>query len=95
MSLECPHLDTVRDVTPHTTEGCEACLAIGAKWVHLRLCLACGHVGCCDDSQHRHATKHFRSTKHPVMRSFQRNEDWGWCYIDELFIEPAPRPSRA
>ena len=95
MSQECTHLDMVRAVTPHTQEGCEGCLAIGAKWVHLRLCLQCGYVGCCDDSQHRHATKHFHSTKHPVMRSFQRNEDWGWCYIEELFIEPAPRPRTA
>lgn len=64
---------------------------MGSEWVHLRLCLGCGHVGCCDNSINRHATKHFRTTKHPVMRSFERGEDWGWCYVDELMLEPAPR----
>jgi uncharacterized UBP type Zn finger protein len=92
MSVECTHLDTVRNVAPHTPQGCEECLAMGATWVHLRLCLQCGHVGCCDESRNKHATKHFHATEHPVMRSFQRGEDWGWCYVDEVFLEPAPRP---
>ncbi|MEO8620149.1 MAG: UBP-type zinc finger domain-containing protein [bacterium] len=95
MSLECTHLDTVRNVAAHTPQGCEECLAMGATWVHLRLCLQCGHVGCCDESQHKHATKHFHATKHPIMRSFQRGEDWGWCYVDEVFLDPAPRPLHA
>jgi uncharacterized UBP type Zn finger protein len=83
----CTHLDTLRDVRPSSTDGCEDCLRIGGKWVHLRLCLECGHVGCCDSSPNRHATKHFHATSHPVIRSFEPGEDWGWCYVDEVMIE--------
>lgn len=90
---KCAHLNHVRTETPRTSEGCEECLAIGSRWVHLRLCLECGHVGCCDQSPNTHATKHFHATNHPVMRSFEPDEDWGWCYVDEMFIEPAPQPS--
>ncbi|MBI4502586.1 MAG: UBP-type zinc finger domain-containing protein [Gemmatimonadetes bacterium] len=92
MAQRCTHLADLRDVEPRTPNGCEECLAIGSRWVHLRLCLTCGHVGCCDNSPNRHATKHFHQTKHPVMRSFETGEDWAWCYVDKLFIEPAPRP---
>ena len=92
MKTQCTHLDHVRAVSPNTPEGCEECLKGGTRWVHLRLCLECGHVGCCDDSPMKHATKHFRVAKHPVMRSFEPGEDWGWCFVDELFLEPAPRP---
>ncbi len=95
MSDTCTHLDQIRDVQPRTPDGCEECLKIGSKWVQLRLCLTCGHVGCCDSSPHKHATAHFHSTKHPLMRSFEPGQDWGWCYIDELLIEPAPTSSRA
>ena len=63
---------------------------MGSEWVHLRLCLSCGHVGCCDDSPNRHATKHFRKIHHPIIRSLEPGEDWGWCFIDELVMEPAP-----
>jgi hypothetical protein len=92
MGQRCTHLDQVRDVGPRTPEGCEECLRTGSAWVHLRLCLACGHVGCCDSSPNRHATKHFHATRHPVIRSFQPGEDWGWCYVDEVLMEPAPTP---
>jgi len=92
MDQQCKHLAQVRDVEPTTPDGCEECLASGDEWVHLRLCLECGHVGCCDDSPNRHATKHFHKTKHPVMRSFEPGEDWGFCFVENLFIEPAPRP---
>jgi uncharacterized UBP type Zn finger protein len=92
MAQQCKHLAQVRDVTPKTPDGCEECLASGDEWVHLRLCLECGHVGCCDDSPNRHATKHFHKTHHPVMRSFEPGEDWGFCFVENLFIEPAPRP---
>ena len=92
MEQQCQHLAQVRDVKPKTPDGCEECLASGDEWVHLRLCLECGHVGCCDDSPNRHATKHFHKTKHPVMRSFEPGEDWGFCFVENLFIEPAPRP---
>ena len=91
MAEQCRHLDQVRDVEPNTPQGCEECLATGDSWVHLRLCLICGHVGCCDDSKNKHASRHFRGTQHPVMRSFEPGEDWGWCFVDELFLEPAPR----
>jgi len=93
MPQRCAHLADVRDVEPRTPEGCEECLAIGSDWVHLRLCLTCGHVGCCDQSRNRHGTKHFHQTKHPIMRSFEPGEDWGWCYVDQLEFEPAPHPS--
>ena len=92
MAQQCKHLAQVRDVEPKTPDGCEECLASGDEWVHLRLCLECGHVGCCDDSPNHHATKHFHKIKHPVMRSFEPGEDWGFCYVENLFIEPAPRP---
>ena len=87
---ECTHLDQVRDVDPTTPDGCEECLKMGMGWVHLRMCLSCGHIGCCDQSQGKHATKHFHATRHPVIRSYEPGEDWGWCYVDDLFIEPAP-----
>jgi thioredoxin reductase (NADPH) len=73
-------------VTPGS-RGCEECLAQGGEWVHLRLCLTCGHVGCCDDSPNHHATRHFHATKHPVIKSFEPGEDWGWCYLHEEMIE--------
>jgi uncharacterized UBP type Zn finger protein len=70
----CTHRDLIHPVTPRTPQGCEECLAIGDTWVHLRLCLICGHVGCCDNSKNKHATKHF--TEHPIIQSFQPGEDW-------------------
>lgn len=73
---------------PGNTKGCEECLQMGDSWVHLRVCLACGHVGCCDQSKNKHATKHFHATRHPLIHSGERGEDWGWCYIDEVFREP-------
>src|SRR5215831_2657446 len=82
----CPHLSQIRPVTPHS-EGCEECLATGDQWVHLRLCLTCGHVGCCDSSKNKHATKHFQATGHPVMKSAEPGEDWGWCYIDQIQLD--------
>jgi len=90
-SATCSHLGQVRAVSPRTPNGCEECLKMHSGWVHLRLCLECGHVGCCDSSPNKHATKHYHETKHAVMRSFEPGEDWGWCYVDELMIEPAPR----
>lgn len=83
----CTHLDQIRDVTPGSS-GCEECLASGDRWVHLRLCLSCGHVGCCDSSPNRHATKHHRATAHPLIRSFEPGEDWVYCYVDEVAMEP-------
>jgi CPA1 family monovalent cation:H+ antiporter len=85
----CGHLETVADVVPSTTEGCEDCLREGSGWVHLRECLGCGHVGCCDNSARRHATAHWHATQHPIMRSFEPDEDWGWCFADEVLLQPA------
>jgi len=82
----CKHLDQIRDVTP-SADGCEDCLKIGATWVHLRLCMECGHVGCCDSSPNKHATKHFHRTKHPIIRSFEPGEDWLWDYTTEQLLE--------
>src|SRR5271167_2101025 len=84
--VQCKHLDQIKDVQPNT-KGCEECLKMGDRWVHLRLCLTCGHVGCCDSSKNRHATKHFHATNHPIMRSIEPGEAWGWCYIDEIELD--------
>jgi uncharacterized UBP type Zn finger protein len=86
MSSQCSHLDTIKPVKPHT-RGCEECLKIGQSWVHLRLCKECGHVGCCDSSIGKHATKHFQAVKHPIVQSIEPGEDWYWCYVDELMFE--------
>lgn len=86
MTEECSHLNLIRKVTP-SADGCEDCLRMGAEWVHLRLCMTCGHVGCCDSSPNRHATKHFRQRQHPIVRSHQSGEAWGWCYADEVMFD--------
>jgi uncharacterized UBP type Zn finger protein len=86
MTQRCGHLDQIKSVTP-SARGCEECLKAGGRWVHLRLCETCGHVGCCDSSPNRHATKHFRATSHPVIKSFEPGEEWGYCYVDDLFVE--------
>ncbi len=85
MSIKCTHLDQIRGVTP-SADGCENCLKMGSDWVHLRICLVCGHVGCCDSSKHKHATKHFQETGHAIMQSFEKGEDWRYCYIDEAIV---------
>ena len=84
----CTHLDTIRVVKP-SARGCEECLKIGSPWVHLRLCRTCGHVGCCDSSPNRHATKHFQATRHPIIEGYDPPEGWGWCYLDEAFFDLA------
>ena len=80
-----PHLSPVRPVTPRTPGGCEECLRLGAAWVHLRLCLTCGHVGCCDSPPLRHARGHALSVGHPIVQSFEPGENWRWCYVDEAY----------
>ncbi len=93
MVQECEHLELIErdppDVKPGSP-GCQECLATGASWVHLRLCLTCGHVGCCDSSPNRHATKHFHAAGHPVVKSFEPGEDWAWCYADEVMVDEIP-----
>jgi monovalent cation/hydrogen antiporter len=86
-STDCVHVaELTDDVSANTPDGCEECLAMGAGWVHLRLCLVCGHVGCCDSSQHKHATAHFHTEAHPVMRSFEPGETWRWCFVDQQLV---------
>jgi hypothetical protein len=85
-AVACPHVVAIRPVVPRTPEGCEECLRIGSPWVHLRLCLTCGHVGCCDSSPNRHARRHAYVVEHPIVQSFQPGEDWRWCYFDETYV---------
>lgn len=87
MSQACQHLHDIH-TSGANSDGCEECLKMGDEWVHLRVCMVCGHVGCCDDSKNKHATKHFHATKHPIIRSKEPGETWGWCYVDELFYDP-------
>jgi uncharacterized UBP type Zn finger protein len=82
-SSKCTHLDQIHEVKPNT-DGCEECLQLGDTWVHLRLCMVCGHVGCCDDSKNKHATRHYHATQHPIMRSLEPGEDWYFCFVDNL-----------
>jgi uncharacterized UBP type Zn finger protein len=84
--MSCHHFDHLNPVK-RGSRGCEECEKMGGRWVHLRECLVCGHVGCCDSSEHKHATKHFHATQHPVMRSVEPGDDWGWCYVDEVMVE--------
>jgi uncharacterized UBP type Zn finger protein len=88
----CEHLDLIAPVEPSST-GCEDCLrARHRDWVHLRLCMSCGHVGCCDSSPGRHATKHFHSSGDPIVRSFEPGEDWFYCYLDDALFELEDAP---
>ena len=88
MQNTCGHIKNIKtEPEPNTPEGCEECLKSGDDWVHLRLCLICGHVGCCNNSKNKHATRHFHETNHGVIKSFEPGENWKWCYIDKLFID--------
>ena len=87
----CTHLDQIKVTElPETIAGCEECLKIGGTWVHLRMCMTCGKIGCCDDSPNRHATAHFGESNHPIIRSAEPGEDWSWCYLDEVFFAISP-----
>ncbi len=90
----CEHVREIRDVEPDSTEGCSECLAAGDTWVHLRMCLSCGHVGCCDSSKNRHARRHFHATHHPIVRSAEPGEDWMWCWVDEDFVDAGAGDAR-
>jgi len=89
MAEFCAHTDQIHDVQP-SAAGCEECLKTGDTWVHLRECLSCGKVGCCDSSKNKHATQHFQKSGHPIIRSFEPGEDWEWCYVDEMLIDGIP-----
>jgi len=83
----CSHVkDHVKNVKP-SSKGCEDCLKTGDSWVHLRMCLECGHVGCCDSSKNRHARAHFHGTQHPIIKSAERGENWRWCYVDDTYLD--------
>lgn len=86
MKTPCAHLATIKHVHP-SARGCEECLRTGSSWVHLRICRACGHVGCCDQSPGQHATKHFRATTHPIIEGYDPPEGWGYCYVEEVFLD--------
>jgi len=86
MSYQCRHSKFVVTDSPNTA-GCEECLLAGDAWVHLWLCRTCGHVGCCDESKNRHAAKHYRATRHPIISSLEPGEDWAWCFVDEVVLE--------
>lgn len=90
-TAECAHLTEVEGAEPRTPQGCEECMKMGDRWMHLRVCQSCGHVGCCDSSKNKHATKHFHATRHPIIKSLEPGEDWGWCYVDNLFFEHLPQ----
>jgi uncharacterized UBP type Zn finger protein len=89
MDAACTHLDQIRIDLPDSVAGCEDCLKTGDRWVHLRVCLSCGHVGCCDSSAGRHASKHAAASDHPIVRSAEPGEVWCWCYVDEVAFELA------
>jgi hypothetical protein len=82
--VTCSHTDQIRVRAPNEVEGCEDCLRTGDRWMHLRVCLTCGHVGCCDSSPNRHASAHARAEEHPIVQSVEPGEDWCWCYLDEV-----------
>lgn len=89
MNEPCDHFSEIQPVTPRSN-GCEECRALGTTWNELRVCLTCGHVGCCEDSEHMHALKHFNTTGHPLIASLERGETWSWCYEHRRYYELAP-----
>lgn len=90
----CPHLDDIRPITPGSRDSCQDCVPLGDTWVHLRVCLVCGHVGCCDNSKNRHARAHYHETGHPVIASYEPGEVWRWCYADRIMLPAAEEPAR-
>ncbi len=90
MATQCAHLSEAR-ITEPGNHACEDCIKTGDTWVHLRQCLSCGHVGCCDSSKNKHATKHYHATRHPLIRSIEPGERWMWCYVDEIIAGELPR----
>lgn len=85
-SVECKHIGQAREVS-YDKFVCPECVKLGDSWVHLRICMLCGHVGCCDNSKNKHATGHFKSSGHPIIKSIQPGEDWAWCYADEVYLD--------
>jgi len=85
-SLKCGHTDQAKEVS-YKQHVCPECVALGDSWVHLRICMLCGHVGCCDNSKNKHATRHFKASQHPIIKSIEPGEDWAWCYVDDDFLD--------
>ena len=90
---ECLHQDEIADVQPDSADTCAECVALGDSWVHLRICMTCGHVACCDNSKNRHARRHFHATQHPIIQSFEPGESWRYCWIDDEVL-PSGTPFR-
>ena len=88
--IACEHVELIRDVSPSSPDSCHQCVEMGDTWVNLRVCLICGNVGCCDNSKNTHATKHFHTTGHPVIQSYQPGEGWRYCYVDDAMLPEAP-----
>ena len=86
-ALPCTHEDQIHEDVQPRSRGCAECLKLGDEWVHLRMCMTCGNVGCCDSSKNKHATAHFRESGHPIVQSHQPGETWRWCYVDETYLE--------
>ena len=95
MAEPCEHFNGVGAVEPQS-RGCQECLALREPWTELRVCLTCGHVGCCEDSKHAHALQHYNATGHPLIASLERGQNWAWCYVDRRYFDPMPiaRPRR-
>lgn len=91
MNDRCEHFSEIHDVEARAN-GCEECIALGAAWTALRVCLSCGHVGCCEDSKYAHALAHFNASGHPMIASLERGETWGWCYVHRRYFDPMPGP---
>lgn len=85
-TVQCEHIVKINPDISGNTKGCEECEKLGSGWVKLRLCLSCGHVGCCDSSPNKHATKHFKHSRHPIIKSYEPGENWKWCYVDETYL---------
>jgi uncharacterized UBP type Zn finger protein len=82
----CLHIAEVKDFN-RKARVCEDCIKTGDTWVHLRICRICGHVGCCDNSKNKHATKHFHETQHAIIQSYEPGENWAYCYVDKIYFE--------
>ncbi len=90
----CDHLNQIKiTAKPDEVKGCDECLQTGSSWVELRMCLTCGHVGCCDSSKPQHARKHYETTQHPIIQSVEPGQKWGWCYLDEEYLKELPAPA--
>ena len=90
--MTCSHVDRIRNVHP-SGPGCDGCILVRDAWLQLRMCMECGYVGCCDSSTNKHALQHFRATQHPIARSIEAGEEWGWCYVDQLWFEKLVLPA--